>query len=485
VRRRSDDYYDLPERDAPGRLSRILADAKRSLAGSEIDRFVESISGFLTPQTPFREYQRLLIALRAILSRPPVAVCFVARGLANKLPIADERLLDDSLGVLLVLFQTAPSCFQDSFTRRMEQLIINFPERSVILLSYCAQHFADLANPFAMLDFLFASSKHFFKAKVGSALISILFYLCSSHADFRSDRMAQCQQTFCEGLRAKDEATIQITYNTLYVYYEPKIPLDLTALANHLRNPKVADFALTFLLKHRHVPANAAVISALVSAASSNDKASLVLMNAARRAEYAALLVADSKWIGLPLPKIKRTLQLFFVVFGHEQLRAAVEKCSEIPTLFCELCRKPKVLYLTAIAVIVQHMTMTTQFFALFVKSRALEFFLKAANALDNEAAMKAGLEVLIMIGDIDFAREYLILADKMKSQLRLQTETSTLCVSAITILSQHPLCAQKFVELDLEPYFQDLQKIKLYRAEATAFLKNVAGIRDFLIDTS
>jgi hypothetical protein len=334
-----------------------------------------------------------------------------------------------------------------------------------------------------MLDFLFASSRAFFKAEVGAELISILFYLCFSHDTFRNDRLGHCQKVFCRGLRAKDAPAIEAAYGALYVYYDPNVALDLAAISNHLLDRKVADSVLYFLLKHRHIPVDEAVISALVSAANSNAKAALVLMSTARRIEYATMLLADSRWMALPLPTMTRTLQLFFVVFGYAKLRSTIQQCPEFPFFLGALCHAPKVAFLQAVAAVLGKLTMSKEFFHLLVKSKALKAFLSAVKAIDDEAAMQAGLEVLAIVGPIDFAREYLILAEKMKNQLRKQTETSVLCVSVISELSGHPQCAQRFVELGLEPYFEDLKKIKMYRAEATTFLTNVEGIAEYLRD--
>ena len=65
------------------------------------------------------------------------------------------------------------------------------------------------------------------------------------------------------------------------------------------------------------------------------------------------------------------------------------------------------------------------------------------------------------------------------KQLLSLENHTSALAVTVIATLSRYPLCAKKFVDLKLEPYFRKLEQNETYRKTAKEFLKNIS-VQDY-----
>ena len=130
---------------------------------------------------------------------------------------------------------------------------------------------------------------------------------------------------------------------------------------------------------------------------------------------------------------------------------------------------------LAAVAIIIRQIGVTRQFMKLLVSKEILKIFLESAKAIDDPLAQKSALKVLETLGNVDFAPEYLMYADKIKQLLSLQNHTSALAVTVITTLSRYPLCAKKFVDLKLESYFRKLENNATYRNAAKEFLKNIS----------
>jgi hypothetical protein len=93
---------------------------------------------------------------------------------------------------------------------------------------------------------------------------------------------------------------------------------------------------------------------------------------------------------------------------------------------------------------------MTKRFFVSLQSSKALEVIFMTAGKMHTEFAVMSMLEILAVLAEIDFLREYLMLADALKVALEFENETSLLSVSVITLLSRYPLCPRKFLDLGL-----------------------------------
>jgi hypothetical protein len=121
----------------------------------------------------------------------------------------------------------------------------------------------------------------------------------------------KCLAIFAEGIKSTDLQTVQVSYNSMCSFYSQRFPVDFDTVAGHLSRPEISNFALTFLVRLRNVPPNAALLRALFAVAVKEGKAILVPIQVARSAEGAEALLLNDRWLLQKLPTLEHTLRLF------------------------------------------------------------------------------------------------------------------------------------------------------------------------------
>lgn len=116
----------------------------------------------------------------------------------------------------------------------------------------------------------------------------------------------------------------------------------------------------------------------------------------------------------------------------------------------------------------------TLEFLSQMQKSKALLKMLKLSLQLNNDTSIKAGLIIIDILSDVDYAKEYVIFADKIAELINENSDKSVFAIHLAAKLSKFDLCAKEFNDLDLRDYFVELLKDKEYREEAERFIKNI-----------
>ena len=457
-----------------------LANAVINVTDAQLEEFTNLLANYFRAETPVREMDFILANVAVFVKKPKSATSFVYHNLHLQLPFDQEELVDRCFDVVLALFQTVPALFHDEYVGQLKQMIQISPKKSIVILAYYAQAFELVKGPFPILDLMLSASKTFFRANVGAELVSVLFYLCSSFESYKSFRVTECiQQVFVKGLESKDVETIKASYYSLHHHFTNSVSLDPGTITDHLCNEETSDAALDFLVKLRQVPATDEMISAIVALGYYEERATLILIRLAHNFDSAVSICRDQHWVACPFPTFTHTLQLLLVIFSHEQFKGTVQLWPETLSLYDSVCRERDSMKLASVAIMIRKMGVTKQFMKLLVSRGILKNFLETAKAIDDSLAQNAALKVLETLGNIDFAPEYLLYADKIKQLLSLENHTSALAVTVIATLSRYPLCAKKFVDLKLEPYFRKLEQNETYRKTAKEFLKNIS-VQDY-----
>ena len=453
-----------------------LANAVVNVTDAQREELTDILGQYFRAETPVREMDYILSKICVLVKNPKSATSFVYHNLHLQLPFDQEELVDRCFDIVLILFQTVPALFHEEYVGQLRQMIQISPQKAIVILGYYAQAFTLIKGPFPILDLMLSSAKTFFRANVGAELISVLFYLCSSFESYKAFRVTECiQQVFVKGLDSKDVETIKMSYYSLHHHFLNSVSLDPVTLTNHLIREETADAALDFLVKLREIPATDEMISAIIALGYYEERATLILIRLARNLDWAIIICRDQRWVASRFPTLTHTLQLFLVLFSHEQLRSTIQTWPETLSLIDGVCREQDSMKLAAVAIIIRQIGVTRQFMKLLVSKEILKIFLESAKAIDDPLAQKSALKVLETLGNVDFAPEYLMYADKIKQLLSLQNHTSALAVTVITTLSRYPLCAKKFVDLKLESYFRKLENNATYRNAAKEFLKNIS----------
>jgi hypothetical protein len=439
-----------------------LMNAVSSFKDSEANSLIDSISCHFVRQIPASNFAFLLTQLLILLKNPAAAAAFTARSLHFALPL-DNPL---SFSVLLQLFRFSPASIETNFEGRMQEIILADPRRAIVFLAYIAKHCARLSNPGLLLDLLFTNQARFLRGRRGPKLIAILFNLCSSHAEYRADS----RTVFLAGIATEDSRTIRASYRALSQFYEPSIEIDFTKLADHLQSPRISDAALDFLVKNRLLRASDELVSTLIDLAHADERASLVMMTL----PSAKMAARDHRWVATPCPTFEHTLRMVLVIIGDHEIRATMGSWPELPVLFSELCHTRQPACVQGIAVILQKLDVTKDLLQSLRSSGLLRTLF--AEAKETHVVLEAAIEIMEVLGKVDFAPEYLILSREMKEEVAKGSEMAELCIRAFTVLSRYELCAKKFVDIGVVKLFRGLEDNPAVSADAQVFLANLSN---------
>lgn len=413
----------------------------------------------------------------------------------------DNNLNDECFDLLFVLFKTVPQLLQNDFENEMTKLINISPPKSIVLLSNFSSKFSILKNPYPLLDVMISQSSVFLKTSSGALLISTLYELCTTYEDFRSGRLVDCVLIFLAGIQSTYVKTIRASYNALCHFYNGDDEVDFDAISYHLEDDRVNDNALNFLLRLDHIPVHDELISSLLTISRKNEKGVLCLIKMTTNEERAfSIFNNDPKrsWISMPLPTVEKTLQLFLALVKYpsisQELLSTFIKSAKKGNVVSNTLKRISDLYLLALdennSILLRALAATLQalahcngqnqnsipidFLAFLKSSKALKIFFEQARDIDDEFARKAALVFLMILGEIDFQPEYMIYFDKLRLLLKENAEYTDDAIEVVSLLSQYPLCAQRFKELNLKNFFLDLLNDDKYKTHADNFLFNI-----------
>ncbi|OHT11123.1 hypothetical protein TRFO_04083 [Tritrichomonas foetus] len=463
------------------------------------------LSNHFTSHTEPKIMKFILNQISSLLYDSTSANIFVEMNLLYRLPFNSQFLADSCFDVVLALFQSVPSLLQHNFEQQMKQLISISPHKSLILLAHFSTKVSVLENPWPLLDLMIKESPIFLKKSCGRMLISILYYLCDNFQSFRQERLIDCILVFLSGIQSSFIHTIQDSYSALCKFYNitnpkgsmtnsPKYDLknttknrqnnqpnneqmineiDFDTISLHLDEPRISNYALDFLLALNKIPIYENLIEPLLKLAKIEEKATYCLIKISRVHEGAMVILRNDSWISEPLPTYEKTLILFISILSFSELYKTINE-KQIIILFSHICDEKDPVLLRSISIIIREMGVTYDFFQDLKSSKTLEKMINLSLEIDSEMSIRAALVILGVVGEIDYAGEYLLFAEKLKRILTTQSDNSIAAVSIISLLSKYPICAQKFKELNLKGYFTSLLKDENYREPAMFFLQNI-----------
>lgn len=466
--------------------------------------------------------------------------------------IQTKQLIDACFDVFLALFLTVPELLQVNFEETMKNLIHISAKKSIILLANFSSRISQLDNPWPLLDAMLDEASIFLENRSGNMLVMTLFYLCMNNKIFKDNRLADCVVVFLDGIRSTNLSTIKSSYNALCVFYDGDEEVDFESVSGHIKDDRIRENALNFLLRLQKIPVIDNLIFCLLEEARTNEKATLCLIKIAQSKEGAvAIIEADTKWISEPIPTVEKTMQLFLSIVKFTEIARFImnsgkrketglfnysssslqlgtnplnlEKSSnvtysgrfditdgseltlgtklnsdiyeQIMQLYLLICNSGYPDLLLAAAATIEAFSsfyrynynyssnfnytginnaITLEFLAQMQSSKALLKMLKFALSLDNDKSIKAGLIIIDILSDVDYAKEYVVFASKIADLIFENSDKSDFAIHLATKLSKFDLCAKKFNDLNLRDFFLDLLKDKEYRDEAEYFIKNI-----------
>jgi hypothetical protein len=224
----------------------------------------------------------------------------------------------------------------------------------------------------------------------------------------------------------------------------------------------------------RHLSLTGELVSGLIPLAAKDERATLVLINAARDLQNAELILNQPSWLESRIPTIDYTTKLFLVLFCHQDLRSAIPKIQSIGQFFANICYEHNDPDLSIISLVVQNLTVTKALVDVLVRLKLIGVIVVWAQEIGDEAAARDVLEILVRITPVGFSSDYPkmleFIQDNMESQFAL-------CLSVLVNLSEYPLCAQRLRNSEIEEVVRSCQDDE-FADQVQQFLQNLGNPR-------
>ena len=110
-----------------------------------------------------------------------------------------------------------------------------------------------------------------------------------------------------------------------------------------------------------------------------------------------------------------------------------------------------------------------------YSESGVFKAIFSAALDFDDDQSLHAAMMIIIKVGKVDFAPEFLMFSKKFKEIIRSDSNIVGTAISAVTLLCKYPLCAKKFKELKLDNDFKRFRKDPDYKEYAEKFFEYLA----------
>ena len=422
------------------------------------------------------ELLAILNALQQILQKKCHLDMFIELEMQNLLPLeAGGDVTNAALDVLLVLFEKSPRLFETGFESTMERIIQMSPQKAVILLSAFAKSFGNMSSGWDLVDLLLQKSKVFFKAFCGAELVSTLFFLALNFTEFREARLEYVLKVFMAGLTCKDTNTVSLCYSGLAQFFNKNLDVDFGLVTMHLNDETLCEDCLNLLIRIRDIPCLPELIASLINCAKSRVEATLCLLRIAALEEGAGLILRRPSWITCEMPTIVDTLRLFLAVMTHTNLIPVVAKLKQTGLFLKMLCDESDSRFFTYMSTIIKKFPVDAKLVQSFSEGGVLKAIFRTALEFGDDIALNAATTILLKLGKAAFSPEYLLMAPHLKEMITADRQSSRTAVAAATLLSQYPLCAKKFKDLNLDRVFKKLVRDHDYREYAEVFLENMS----------
>jgi hypothetical protein len=397
-----------------------LTNSPANLQATQSVEFFANVMGHFRNSRKLQQQQgnRILTTIQALLDKEYHREAFIAGDHALGLPYNDPRFLGAVLNIFLKIVNVDPQAITTEIANAFAQLIPKDPTKSLILIATYAKKFADIQNPWGLLDLLFRHSTDFANPDIVGDYIRLLCYLCYEFTEYREARVKHCWNQISSMLVSDDITTITYCYDALcaLLRFNPDGILHIDVLSVHLASEETVESALSILSLRQLGPRNFSqcpqFLPNLICAATRTVHATLVLMDIAKGHNGALKVLEDPQWLLRPLPQLVDTVRLFLVVFHHKSLRAMFLTIPQFFPFLRILVGLRDRGILAVVATVLRRLPANAEHVHLISESRLLHDLADVASALHDRISLGAALLVADSVGNIAFVEELVEFCD-------------------------------------------------------------------------
>lgn len=394
-----------------------LTKAIKSMDTVQLSDLIASISKALTFKINDSDAIAIIKSLRVILASKEAVKAFEKHKLYKKIAIDSVDVVDELFELLHQLFSTYPQMFQD-FKGEMILLISYSPLKSLTLLALFARKFKYIEDVWQLLDLLFEKHDAFMDNTCVEEYIRTLYYLCYRFETYRDARIKESISVFCKCLTNQNSSkrVIRQCYNALALL-DHNTEVDGDAIALHLLNPSLVEYAINYLLSARRIARKSSLVSSIISVIPKYPDASRILLRIAKKEEGALLLIRNIKWMENPCPTWEISLRIFLRIYYHESYRLPLLLHKSTMEFFKIISRENNLEYLKAISVVLVTEA-TEEIVNKVLSNKVVSELIKSAITLNEKPGYYALLDIVIAYSSVHSIDDLHILIEPIKQIL-------------------------------------------------------------------
>jgi len=445
------------------------------LNSKQFDSFLKTIiPHFENPELIIETGNSILQTIVKILGNKNNLDVFISSGSFTKLPFSNMKFHPSILNILYIIVIHSPQ-FLETISSAFPGLIKSNPRKSFIIIAIFCQNFNTMKNPWPIVDMLISQSSYFMSSEMIRDYMSLIAFLNKRFVEYRAGRAQHCWNTIYPILNSKESSILSCCYDCLCTIaegYTGSIPSEI--IIEHLKTSQIQNHVLAFLNISQYNEkdgSNMKLLSALLSIAETNIKATLVLMKFSCIVTNAIALASITSWFEKELPTTLDTLRLFLVIMRHREIRESISQSPNFIIFLKALLTIDKPDVASIACTIIRRVPLSKDFVWSLSSSGFLGGFYQIP-AKPEDITDHAKLLLTDTICRITYVKEYVLVCEIIHHLLSTKSEFSDSASLVAVRLLKFSKCRAKMKELKMEELFKKLSNNKELSTVSKKFLR-------------
>ena len=425
---------------------------------------------------------KILMCIANALIAGKFTETFISENFVLALPFSQKKFSNLIFEILRILLDQSMDFFDDDLVHQFESLIPVDPNRSLIIIALYSKDFANLENPYPMINLIFQHSEEFQTPELVFNYVSLISYLYKTFLSFRQKYGKSCWSNLCLMLnKFKDDTSLNIVYGGLCLIADDKVkvrlPLDL--MKKHIQNEELQDRILSLCL-YKVPDFDEEFVELLEETAKTNEKATLAIITACSKSLSNSELIFyhlnDLFTNGGKLPTTDDTMRILFCLLKWQDLRERYSEVSELLNFLLMFVQDDNRAFKKSqrIQIISQFLTnikIDVTFVISMNKSGFLRELLATSKTNNDEVSDRSVLQIFEAIGPYAYVPEYLKVCDIVSREIMNDGRLSELAFHVAEIMCKHQQCVNRMKEKKLVAFYEKNKNDKRFGYQAESFL--------------
>ncbi|OHS94854.1 hypothetical protein TRFO_10768 [Tritrichomonas foetus] len=325
-----------------------LSDQNHPLFNTELEKvnkqhfpkFLHVLKSHLNSRTSPEKILLLLDKTNELLNDRQCVSYFCKSNIYCFLPYDIPQFTDSTIELLSKIFKVCPQSIERSFESSMLSIIDLRPKKAAELINSYAKSFAEIEDPWSMLDLLITHKKKFFKNDAGAIVVNTLLYLIQNYKNYKKSRLPNCRSVISFFISSPVKETAIAAYKATTLLFDSDFDLPFRKISNDLVDPDISEFVVKLFQKMATVtdtggiPPVKEIIMPLFRIARNYDSATQVLLKMTKQLDAAEVMINSSKWLKYKLPTYDDTFKILISISRFSELKKMISETEQVAELF-------------------------------------------------------------------------------------------------------------------------------------------------------